>query len=359
MGRGPDAAAAFRKALAGVKLRDVRVEPDEGGPAGLVTIDLRTEDGDDQGTLDAFVQAYGDELLQVARQQEGADAALRLWARCGRHVWSGEQTPRTGVTTARAGPGGARATGRQRLQAESIPVMTRLRGDAVAALDLLVEAGVVRSRSLAVAWCVERTLQREAERIEALRLPVAAVRAVRQTLTAGAGVRTRFGKYSDAASQVVRGALAEAGDRNQALAQPVHLLLALLRQRQSLAVAALLGVGVDVGALESRAEAAAPRREAPPPRTVDVAGALRKVLGAFGAEAAEGLGRMVQGPDAAGVSAEMEPEHLLLGLLRVAGEGSGAGITFLAEVLGPEAAARLRVEILRLRKEGGNDRPGR
>ena len=346
-------AAAFRKALAGVELGGVTVEMEQDGPGGLVLIDLPAQDGDEPGTLEAFVAAYETALLDLARQQGGPEAALRVSVHCGTHKWLGEQDLRSGLSTSvRAGPGRGEATAEPNLEAASTPVMTRLRGDAVAALDLLVEAGVARSRSLAVAWCVERTLQREAERIEALRLPVAAIRQARQALS---GVTlttsTSYAKVSDAAGSILRRAEAEARERNRSIARPVHLLLALLRLGPSLALAALRGVGVDVAALEAAADAAASRAATPPPRGVEMSPELQKALGDFAAEAAQGLGQVVRGPNQAAVSHELEPEHLLLGLLRVAGEGKGAGIGFLAEAVGPGGPTRLAAEIARLRRE--------
>jgi hypothetical protein len=51
----------------------------------------------------------------------------------------------------------------------SVPVMTRLRMPERAVLDLLMEAGVARSRSEALAWCVRLVAANEGEWIEALR----------------------------------------------------------------------------------------------------------------------------------------------------------------------------------------------
>ena len=51
----------------------------------------------------------------------------------------------------------------------SIPVMTRLRLPERQVLDTLVQAGVARSRSEALAWCVRLVGKHEAEWIEELR----------------------------------------------------------------------------------------------------------------------------------------------------------------------------------------------
>ncbi len=348
-----DVEAAFRNVLAGVDVGEITVEMNEDAPGGFVVIDLPAHESDEDGALDAFVEAYETALLEVVRQHGGPDAALRLSVHCGTKKWLGDQNLRTGVSTVvRAGPGRSEATAERRSEVASTPVMTRLRGDAVAALDLLVEAGVVRSRSLAVAWCVDRTLQREAERIEALRVPVTAIREARQALSdVTITTSTTFAKSSDACAAVVRRAFAEAKDRNRVIARPVHLLLALLHERPHIAMAALQGIGVDADALEARADAAAARADAPQPRHVEMSAEFGKAAGEFGAQAAESLGQVVRGPNAASVPNEMEPEHLLLGLLRVAGEGKGSGIPFLAEVVGPDGVARIGAEIARLQQE--------
>jgi hypothetical protein len=51
----------------------------------------------------------------------------------------------------------------------SVPVMTRLRMPEREVLDTLMEAGVARSRSEALAWCVRLVAANEGEWIEALR----------------------------------------------------------------------------------------------------------------------------------------------------------------------------------------------
>ena len=59
------------------------------------------------------------------------------------------------------------------------PVMTRLRQPERALLDLLVEAGVARSRSEATAWCVRLVAEREGEWLGDLHDALAAVREAR------------------------------------------------------------------------------------------------------------------------------------------------------------------------------------
>jgi hypothetical protein len=64
----------------------------------------------------------------------------------------------------------------------SIPAMTRLRQPERQVLDTLVEAGVARSRSDALAWCVRLVGEHEAEWIGSLR---DALRAVEEARRAG------------------------------------------------------------------------------------------------------------------------------------------------------------------------------
>lgn len=61
----------------------------------------------------------------------------------------------------------------------STPVMTRLRMRERAVLDTLVDAGVARSRSEALAWCVRLVGDNESAWIERLREAIGAVASVR------------------------------------------------------------------------------------------------------------------------------------------------------------------------------------
>ena len=59
---------------------------------------------------------------------------------------------------------GARCGGAERLYTTvSVPAMTRLRMDERRVLDTLVEAGVARSRSHALAWCVRLVASKQEE----------------------------------------------------------------------------------------------------------------------------------------------------------------------------------------------------
>ena len=61
----------------------------------------------------------------------------------------------------------------------STPVMTRLRMDERAVLDTLIDAGVARSRSEALAWCVRLVSRHEADWSDELRDAVEHVRRAR------------------------------------------------------------------------------------------------------------------------------------------------------------------------------------
>src|SRR5271165_4738960 len=60
-----------------------------------------------------------------------------------------------------------------------VPVMTRLRMGDRSVLDTLIDAGVARSRSEALAWCVRLVAQHESDWIEELRRAMTAVEEVR------------------------------------------------------------------------------------------------------------------------------------------------------------------------------------
>ena len=61
----------------------------------------------------------------------------------------------------------------------SVPVMTRLLMDERVVLDTLIDAGVARSRSEALAWCVQLVAENEAEWIGKIRDAMKAVEDVR------------------------------------------------------------------------------------------------------------------------------------------------------------------------------------
>ncbi len=67
----------------------------------------------------------------------------------------------------------------RRFTVANVPVMTRLLMDERRVLDTLIDAGIARSRSEALAWCVKLVGANQAEWIDQLREAVAAVEKVR------------------------------------------------------------------------------------------------------------------------------------------------------------------------------------
>ena len=62
----------------------------------------------------------------------------------------------------------------------SIPVMTRLRIDERSVLDALIDGGLARTRSEALAWCVRLVGQHQREWLDELLVATETVRAVRE-----------------------------------------------------------------------------------------------------------------------------------------------------------------------------------
>ncbi len=89
-----------------------------------------------------------------------AEAAQRVWGRS--------------VSWAVRGP-----EAEIRFTTQAVPVMTRLRIDERQVLDTLIDAGVARSRSEALAWCVHQVGQHQEEWIGKLRAAMAEVERIR------------------------------------------------------------------------------------------------------------------------------------------------------------------------------------
>ena len=77
--------------------------------------------------------------------------------------------------------GAACGEDRQLFTTLSVPVMTRLRMPERAVLDLLLESGVARSRSEALAWCVRLVERNQSEWIGSLREALVKVEQLRST----------------------------------------------------------------------------------------------------------------------------------------------------------------------------------
>jgi hypothetical protein len=119
----------------------------------LVVVDL----GDSRGDLKSlrlFREATRDERMSIAAEAEKHFSAKVSWG-------------------ARAGDLLVTFT------TYSVPVMTRLRMPERQVLDTLIDAGVARSRSDALAWCVRLVGENEKEWIGALRAAFEAVAAER------------------------------------------------------------------------------------------------------------------------------------------------------------------------------------
>ena len=66
-----------------------------------------------------------------------------------------------------------------RFTTQTVPVMTRLRFDERQVLDTLIDAGVARSRSEAMAWCVNQVGLHQSEWIDRLRTAMTEVERIR------------------------------------------------------------------------------------------------------------------------------------------------------------------------------------
>jgi hypothetical protein len=136
-----------------------------------------------------------EEILVVGRVPEpaypdGADEAARAAARSARIERFREETRAERMLIA---DDAERRTGRkvawgvrcgderEIFTSLSVPVMTRLRMRERQVLDTLVGAGVARSRSDALAWCVRLVHDHEGEWIAQLQDALVAVRAARQS----------------------------------------------------------------------------------------------------------------------------------------------------------------------------------
>jgi hypothetical protein len=122
-----------------------------------------TEGGDDgdehravaaRARIEAFREDTRDRRIRIAGEAEARFGRKVSWAaRCG--------DTEAAFTTA------------------SVPVMTRLRMRERGVLDTLIDAGVARSRSEALAWCVRLVDRHQGEWIEQLRDALGAVREAR------------------------------------------------------------------------------------------------------------------------------------------------------------------------------------
>jgi hypothetical protein len=98
----------------------------------------------EEGRIARFREQSREQRIQIAREAERRFERKVAWvARCGETE--------------------------QRFTALAVPVMTRLRQPERGVLDTLVDAGVARSRSHALAWCVRLVGEHSADWLEQLR----------------------------------------------------------------------------------------------------------------------------------------------------------------------------------------------
>lgn len=132
-----------------------------------------------------------DEILLVGRltppATEGDPAAIRA-AEAGRVTRFREETRQERIRIAQEAEtrfgrkmawGASCGETRQVFTNLSVPVMTRLRQPERQTLDTLVDAGVARSRSDALAWCVRLVGQHQDDWLEQLRAALVAVHEAR------------------------------------------------------------------------------------------------------------------------------------------------------------------------------------
>jgi hypothetical protein len=116
--------------------------------------------------------------LGVPEDLDGADAAARAEAEQGRIARFRQQTREQRIQIAREAEhrfgrkiawGAACGETQTLFTTLGVPVMTRLRQSERIVLDTLVDAGVARSRSHALAWCVRLVGQHSEDWLSALR----------------------------------------------------------------------------------------------------------------------------------------------------------------------------------------------
>ena len=126
----------------------VRVDRDEILVTGTLPLPKLGKDDDAALAANARIEAFREETreprIAIAERAEAKFLRKVSWA-----VDCGDES--ASFTTA------------------SVPVMTRLNIDERATLDTLIDAGVARSRSEALAWCVQLVADNEADWISKLR----------------------------------------------------------------------------------------------------------------------------------------------------------------------------------------------
>lgn len=134
---------------------DVVVDREEITIMGRLPAEGITDDTAAAGRIARFREQTREERIGIARELEHATGRKVAWgARCGDVD--------------------------QVFTRLSVPVMTRLKQGDRRVLDTLVQAGVARSRSEALAWCVRLVGQHEADWLQELRNAMESVNTVRE-----------------------------------------------------------------------------------------------------------------------------------------------------------------------------------
>lgn len=141
---------------------DVTVDREEITVVGRISAPETAEGASDaeraaavEGRIKAFREETREHRMEIARELEYRSGRKVAWG-----VVCGDE--------------------RQLFTTMSVPVMTRLRQPERQVLDTLVSAGVARSRSEALAWCVKLTSQNIDEWLEELRDAMSKVDNVRK-----------------------------------------------------------------------------------------------------------------------------------------------------------------------------------
>jgi hypothetical protein len=128
------------------------------GELGDVKVDASAEEGERTAARDSKIDDFREQTRE-ARMRIAADAEARFRRKVSWAVRSGDST--------------------QPFTTAAVPVMTRLRMRERGVLDTLVEAGVARSRSEALAWCVRLVGENESAWMDKLRTALGAVESAR------------------------------------------------------------------------------------------------------------------------------------------------------------------------------------
>jgi hypothetical protein len=138
----------------------VRADRDEIIVTGNLPTPTNAPDGEDAARVAAAtrISAFREETRRS--RMTIADSAQHRWRR---HVsWAATCGPEEAIFTS-----------------ASVPVMTRLRFDDRQVLDTLIDTGVARSRSEAMAWCVGQVGRHQGEWIDRLREAMTEVEKIR------------------------------------------------------------------------------------------------------------------------------------------------------------------------------------